>query len=192
MSVKGTRTERNILAAFAGESQARNKYSMFAEVAREAGLEQIATIFEETANQEKAHAKRLFSFLDSGSDVVLDAAYPAGRIGTTLENLKAAAAGENYEHVTMYPDFAAEAEKEGFKNIAVAMRSIAVAEKHHEDRYNRLAERVSSGFFERNTDVSWECLNCGYLHTGKTAPNKCPACGVNQQYFQLQRANWLD
>lgn len=188
--LKGTRTEKNLLTAFSGESQARNRYSYFAGQAKKDGYEQISFIFEETANQEKEHAKRLFKFLEGG-DVEISAAFPAGVIGSTLENLKASAAGEKYEYTEMYPGFAKIADQEGFKEIADVFRNIAVAEKQHEKRYNALSANIEAGrVFKRDKEVVWRCRNCGYLHTGKEAPAECPACAHPQAYFELLGENY--
>ncbi len=190
MELKGSRTEQNILTAFAGESQARNRYTYFASQAKKEGYVQIAAIFEETANQEKEHAKRLFKFLEGG-EVEITAAFPAGCIGTTAENLQAAAEGELYEHETMYPEFAAIAEEEGFKTIAAAFRAIAKAEIGHEERYRALLENIEKGrVFERDTEVVWRCRNCGYLHEGKGAPSVCPACEHPQAHFEVYQPVW--
>lgn len=190
MSVKGTQTEKNLLTAFAGESQARNRYTYFASQAKKEGLVQISSIFEETANQEKEHAKRLFKFLPGG-DVEVSAAFPAGVMGTTLENLKAAAAGENHEHTEMYPEFAQTAAEEGFTEIASMFRAIAVAEKQHEKRYNDLAANMEKGrVFKRDTPVVWRCRNCGYVHEGTEAPRTCPACDHPQAHFELLGENY--
>lgn len=190
MSLKGTRTEKNILTAFAGESQARNRYTFFASTARKEGLVQMSAIFEETANQEKEHAKRLFKFL-KGGEVEITASFPAGVVGSTLENLKAAAAGENYEHTKMYPEFAKVAREEGFEKIAAVMEAIAVAEKQHEKRYQELAANLEAGrVFKRNGKVVWRCRNCGYLHEGEEAPKVCPACAHPQAHFELLGENW--
>ena len=188
--LKGTQTEKNILTAFAGESQARNRYSYFASQAKKDGLVQMQSIFEETANQEKEHAKRLFKFLEGG-EVEVKASFPAGVIGTTLENLKAAAAGENYEHTEMYPGFAKTAREEGFETIASAFEAIAVAEKQHEKRYLDLAANIEAGrVFKRDTEVVWRCRNCGYLHTGNEAPEACPACAHPKAHFELLGENY--
>jgi rubrerythrin len=190
MNLKGTQTEKNLLTAFAGESQARNRYAFFAGQARKDGYEQIAAIFEETANQEKEHAKREFKFLEGG-EVEITAAFPAGVIGNTLENLKAAAAGEHYEYTEMYPGFADTADKEGFAEIAVVFRSIAVVEKRHERRYLALAKNVAEGLvFKRKNSVRWVCRNCGYVHEGPEAPKVCPACAHPQSYYELEAANY--
>ncbi len=189
-SLKGTRTEKNILAAFVGESQARNRYTYFASQAKKEGYVQIARIFEETANQEKEHAKRLFKLLEGG-EVEVAGAFPAGTIGSTLENLRAAAAGENHEHTQMYPEFAKIAREEGFEEIAVIFEAIAVAEEQHEKRYKKLAENIEQGrVFKREEEVVWRCINCGYLHKGKEAPEKCPACAHSKAYFELLGENY--
>ena len=190
MSLKGTQTERNILTAFAGESQARNRYTYFASKAKKEGFVQISKIFEETADQEKEHAKRLFKLLEGG-EVEIRAAFPAGVIGTTAENLKEAAGGENYEHTTMYPGFAATARQEGFANIAAIFDAIAVAEKQHEKRYLELMANVEQGrVFKREQPQVWRCLNCGYLHEGQEAPGKCAACDHPRDHFELLGENW--
>jgi rubrerythrin len=190
MNLKGSRTEKNLLTAFAGESQARNRYTYFASQAKKEGYVQISSIFEETANQEKEHAKRLFKFLEGG-EVEIQAAFPAGVIGTTLENLKEAAAGENHEHTQMYPEFAVIAKEEGFNAIADVFMAIAVAEKQHEKRYNDLAANIEAGrVFKRDEEVVWRCRNCGYLHTGTEAPASCPACAHPQAHFELLGENW--
>ena len=189
-NLKGTQTEKNILTAFAGESQARNRYTFFASQAKKEGYEQIAAAFEETASQEKEHAKRLFKYLEGG-EVEIAAAFPAGVIGTTLENLKASAGGENYEHTTMYPEFAAKAKEEGFLAIAAVFEFIAVAEKQHENRYKAFAENIESGkVFKRDKVVKWRCRNCGYAYEGESAPNACPAFAHPQAYFELLGENW--
>ena len=190
MKLKGTQTEKNLLAAFAGESQARNRYSYFASQARKEGFEQIGAIFEETANQEKEHAKREFKFLEGG-DVEIMAAYPAGVVGGTLENLKAAAAGENYECTQMYPSFADVAEKEGFKEIAAFFRYISVAENRHKERYLALAKNMSEGLvFKRPKKVRWVCRNCGYVHEGTDAFKVCPLCQHPQSFSELEAVNY--
>ncbi|MBW2506772.1 MAG: rubrerythrin family protein [Deltaproteobacteria bacterium] len=189
-ALKGTQTEKNILTAFAGESQARNRYTYFASQAKKDGFVQISAIFEETANQEKEHAKRLFKFLEGG-EAQVTASFPAGVIGTTLENLHEAAAGENYEHTTMYPEFAKTAMAEGFKNIAAAFMAIAVAEKQHEKRYKDLAANIENGrVFKRETKVTWRCRNCGYLHEGEEAVDECPACAHAKAHFELLGENY--
>jgi rubrerythrin len=189
-SLKGTQTEKNILTAFAGESQARNRYTYFASQAKKDGFVQISAIFEETANQEKEHAKRLFKLLEGG-EAQVSASFPAGVIGTTLENLQEAAAGENYEHTTMYPEFAKTAMEEGFKNIAAIFMAIAVAEKQHEKRYKDLAANIEAGrVFKRETKVTWRCRNCGYLHEGEEAVDECPACAHAMAHFELLGENY--
>ena len=189
-SLKGTNTEKNLLTAFAGESQARNRYTYHASKAKKDGFAQISHIFEETANQEKEHAKRLFKFLEGG-DVEIQAAFPAGVIGTTAENLKAAAAGENHEWQQMYPDFAKIARDEGFENIAKTFQAIAVAEKQHENRFLGLLKNVEEGtVFKKGDKVVWRCRNCGYLHEGDEAPDLCPACAHPQAHFELLAENW--
>jgi len=188
--IKGTQTEKNLLAAFAGESQARNRYTYFASQARKDGFVQIADIFEETANQEKEHAKRFFSMLQGG-EVEITAAYPAGVVGTTLENLRAAAAGENHEWGTLYPNFAEVAKKEGFPAVARLFELISVAEKQHEKRYADLANNVEVGrVFKRDTPQVWRCRNCGYVHEGTEAPGACPACAHPQAHFEILGENW--
>ncbi len=183
--LKGTRTEKNILTAFAGESQARNRYTYFASKAKKEGYVKIAKIFEETANQEKEHAERLFKLLEGG-EVEITATFPAGVIGSTLENLKAAANGENYEHTTMYPEFAKIAREEGFEDIALIFEAIAVAERYHEKRYKELLKQLEEGtVFKREEEKVWRCQNCGYLHKGKEAPEKCPACAHPRDYFEV-------
>ncbi len=189
-SIKGTETEKNLLAAFAGESQARNRYTYFAGIAKKEGLVQIAQIFEETANQEKEHAKRFFKFLEGG-EVSITESFPAGKLGTTLENLRAAAMGEEHEWQEMYPACAKTAREEGFPEIAAAFEAIAVAEKQHDKRYKELADNLEAGkVFKRNGKVVWRCLNCGYLHEADEAPNMCPACLHPQAYFELLGENW--
>jgi len=189
-SLAGTQTEKNLLKAFAGESQARMRYDYFAKQAKKEGLEQIAAIFEETALNEKEHAKRFFKFLE-GRMVEITATYPAGKIGTTLENLKAAAEGEHEEWSELYPHFADIAEQEGFPEIALAFRKIAEAEKAHERRYRKLYENLDKGMvFKRNEVYIWKCRNCGYLHEGKEAPEVCPACLHPQAYFEIFVENY--
>ncbi len=190
-SIKGTKTEKNLLTAFAGESQARNRYTYFASQAKKEGYVQISDIFTETADQEKEHAKRLFKFLEGG-EVEINAAFPAGVIGDTIDNLKAAAAGENYEYTTMYPGFAKIADGEGFSEIAAVMRAIAVAEKQHEKRYLELAKNIEDGkVFKKDKPVVWRCRNCGYIHIGTEPPEKCPACAHPKAYFELLSDNFL-
>ena len=188
--LKGTQTEKNLLAAFAGESQARNRYTYFASKAKKEGFVQIADIFTETADQEKEHAKRLFKLLEGG-EIEITGAFPAGTIDSTTENLKASAVGENYEHTEMYPGFAKIAEEEGFGNIADVFRAIAVAEKQHEKRYLDLAANIDAGqVFKRDTQQVWRCRNCGYLFEGNEAPQVCPACDHPQAHFELLGENW--
>jgi len=188
--LKGSQTEKNLLTAFAGESQARNRYTYFASQAKKEGYIQIANIFEETANQEKEHAKRFFKFLEGG-EVEISGAFPAGVIGTTLENLKAAAAGEHHEYSVMYPGFAKVARKEGFDAIALVMEKIAVAEKQHGKRYRDLAANIEAGtVFRKAQKVTWSCINCGYVHEGTEAPEMCPACTHPRDYFELLGENW--
>lgn len=190
MSLKGTQTEKNILTAFCGESQARNRYTYFAAQARKEGFVQISTIFEETANHEREHAKRLFKFLEGG-EVEVTASFPAGVIGDTAENLAEAAGGENYEHTTMYPDFAATARNEGFSEIAEIFMAIAVAEKYHEERYLTLRDNIQRDrVFQREQKVTWRCRNCGYLHEGTSAPDSCPACAHPQAHFEIKPVNY--
>jgi rubrerythrin len=189
-SLKGTQTEKNLLTAFAGESQARNRYSYFASQAKKDGYVQMQFIFEETANQEKEHAKRLFKFLEGG-EVEIIAAFPAGVIGSTLENLKASAEGENYEHTEMYPEFAKTAEEEGFNEIAAVFRNIAVAEKQHEKRYNDLIANIENDrVFKRDEEVTWRCRNCGFIITGTEPPEECPACAHPKAHFELLGENY--
>lgn len=189
-SIKGTQTEKNLLISFAGESQARNRYTYFAAAARKEGLVQISHIFEETANQEKEHAKRFFKFLEGG-DVEITETFPAGVVGSTLENLRAAAAGEEHEWTEMYPGFAKTAREEGFVEIALAFEAISIAEKQHGKRYADLADNLEAGrVFKRNGKVVWRCRNCGYLHEGEDAPNLCPACLHPQAHFELLGENW--
>ena len=188
--LKGTQTEQNLLTAFAGESQARNRYTYFASQAKKEGYVQISEIFTETANQEKEHAKRLFKLL-KGGEVMISGAFPAGTIGSTKENLIESAAGENYEYSDMYPGFAKTAGEEGFDEIAAVFMAIAVAEKQHEKRYLALAANVEEGrVFKRKTPVVWRCRNCGYLHQGSEAPQVCQACDHPQAHFELLGENW--
>ncbi len=188
--LKGTHTEKNLLTAFAGESQARNRYTYYASKAKKEGYVQISDIFAETADQEKEHAKRLFKLLEGG-EVEISGAFPAGTIDATVENLKAAAAGENYEHTQMYPGFAKVAEEEGFGDIAAVFLAIAVAEKQHEKRYLDLAANIDAGrVFNRETSVVWRCRNCGYLHEGNEAPETCFACDHPQAHFEILGENW--
>jgi rubrerythrin len=189
-SLKGTETEKNLLKAFAGESQARNRYSYFAGQAKKDGFVQISEIFTETANQEREHAKRFFKFLEGG-DVEITATFPAGIIGSTSDNLKAAAGGENFEWTTLYPGFAKKAREEGFENVAMAFEAISIAEKQHEKRYNGLLENLNSNkVFKKDQPTVWRCQNCGYLHEGPEAPEGCPACAHPQSYFEMLGENW--
>lgn len=189
-SIKGTRTEQNLLKAFAGESQARTRYTFFASVAKKEGFEQIAAIFAETAEQEKEHAKKFFKFLEGGM-VEITASYPAGVIGTTAENLLAAAEGELEEWGELYPDFAKVADEEGFPQIAAAFRMVAKVEVEHEKRYRRLYKRVIDGtVFEREEEIEWQCRNCGYVHRGKNAPVICPVCQHPQAFFEEEKQNY--
>ena len=189
-SIKGTRTEQNLLKSFAGESQARSRYTFFASAAKKEGYEQIAGVFMETAEQEKEHAKRFFKFLEGGM-VEITASYPAGMIGATQENLLEAANGENEEWADLYPEFAKIAEEEGFKAIATAFRMIAKVEAEHERRYRALLERViAEKVFEREEEIEWQCRNCGYVHNGKKAPETCPACQHPQAYFEPKKENY--
>ncbi len=189
-SLKGTKTEKNLLTAFAGESQARNRYTYFASKAKKQGYEQISAIFLETADNEKEHAERIFKFLEGG-EVEVAASFPAGVIGDTVENLKAAASGENYEHTTMYPEFARIAAEEGFDEISAVFRSIANAEKQHEKRYLGLMENIEKGrVFKREKVVKWKCRNCGYIHEGTEPPDECPACAHPKAYYELLGENW--
>lgn len=189
-SLAGTKTEQNLLKAFAGESQARMRYDYFAKQAKEEGLEQIAALFEETAINEREHAKRFFGFLE-GRMVEITATYPAGKVGTTAENLKAAADGENEEWTELYPEFAKVAAEEGFKEIANAFKLIAKVEKAHEERYRTLLQNLEEGkVFKRGEKVVWKCRKCGFLHEGTVAPKKCPACNHSQAYFEIESANY--
>ncbi len=189
-SVKGTKTEKNLLTSFAGESQARNRYTYFASAAKKEGFEQIAAIFEETANQEKEHAKRMFKWLEGGM-VEFTATFPAGIIGTTAENLKASAAGENEEWTKDYPHFADVADEEGFPAIATMYRRIAEAEKGHEERYLKLLENVEKGrVFKKDEETVWQCRNCGYIYVGMEAPEVCPACLHPKAHFEVMKMNY--
>ena len=189
-SIKGTKTEQNLLKAFAGESQARMRYDYFAKQAKKEGLEQIAAIFEETALNEKEHAKRFFKFLEGGP-VEITATYPAGIIGTTLENLQAAADGENEEWTMLYQDFGKIAEEEGFKEVALAFKMIATVEKAHESRYRTLYSNLEQGkVFVKDGRMTWKCRNCGYIHEGEKAPEMCPACLHPQAYFEIKETNY--
>jgi len=190
VSLKGSKTEGNLLKAFAGESQARNRYTYFASAARKEGFEQIAAIFTETAENELEHAKVFFKHLEGG-EVEITASYPAGRIGTTAENLLAAAEGEKMEWGTLYPGFAETARKEGFDKVAVSFTEISDVEEQHEKRYRKLLDNVNKGVvFKRAKDVEWKCRNCGYVHHGKEAPKVCPACSHPQSYYELRAENY--
>lgn len=189
-SIQGTQTEKNLLTSFAGESQARMRYTYFASAAKKEGYVQISEIFTETANQEKEHAKRMFKFLEGGM-VEITASYPAGVIGSTLDNLKAAAAGEHEEWSADYPHFADVAEKEGFKAIAAMYRSIAVAEKAHEERYQAMVDNIEKNqVFEKEEVVIWQCRNCGFIFEGKKAPENCPACLHPKAHFEVMKTNY--
>jgi len=188
--LKGTRTEKNLLKSFAGESQARNRYTFFASAAKKEGYEQIAGIFLETADNEKEHAKVFFGYLEGG-DLEITAAYPAGKIGDTAENLLAAAEGEKLEWGTLYPEFEKIAKEEGFEDVAESFEEIAEVEEEHEKRYRKLLENVKNGtVFKRDKVVKWKCRNCGYVHSGKEAPVTCPACKHSQSYYELLAENY--
>lgn len=190
-SLKGTQTEKNILAAFIGESQARNKYTFWASKAKSEGFVKIQNIFLETADQEKEHAKRLFKFLSGGEEIQIPAGGNAGFIGTTAENLQQAASGENYEWQTMYPEFAKTAREEGFPEIAVVMDNIAIAEKFHAKRYEVMMERIkANGMWVQEDAITWRCLNCGFIYVGKEAPQNCPACDHPQAHFERLYEDW--
>lgn len=189
-TLKGTQTEKNLLKAFAGESQARMRYDYFAKQAKKEGLEQIAALFEETALNEKEHAKRFFKFLEGGM-VEITAAYPAGKIGSTLENLQAAAEGENEEWTTLYPEFSKVAEEEGFHDVASTFKFVSMVEKAHETRYRKLYNNLEQGkVFKKDDNVIWKCRNCGYLHEGTIAPKTCPSCLHPQAYFEVMIENY--
>ena len=189
-SLKGTQTEKNLVLSFAGESQARNRYTYFAAVAKKEGFEQIAAIFQDTADQEKEHAKRMFKWLEGGS-VEITASYPAGVIGKTIDNLQEAAAGEHEEWAEMYPHFADVADAEGFPEIAAMYRAISIAEKGHEERYRAFVANVEAAkIFAKDDEVVWQCRNCGYIHVGKEAPQVCPACLHPQAYFEIKKNNY--
>jgi rubrerythrin len=189
-NIKGTQTEKNLLKAFAGESQARNRYTYFASAAKKEGYEQISAFFLETAENEKEHAKLFFKFLQGG-DLEITASYPAGKIGTTKENLKAAAEGEKMEWGSIYPDFEKIAQKEGFPEIAKTFKEIGEVEEHHESRYRALLKNIDTGkVFKKDKPVKWICRNCGYVHEGKEAPNSCPACHHPQSYYEVLAENY--
>jgi rubrerythrin len=188
--IRGTETEKNLLKAFAGESQARNRYTYFASAARKEGLVQIADIFMETADQEREHGKRFFKFLEGGN-VEFTASFPAGVTGTTAENLEAAASGEHEEWAELYPAFAAKAREEGFKQIAAVFDMISIAEKQHEKRYSELLENLNAGkVFKKDGKVTWRCRNCGFIHEAEEAPRVCPACDHPQAHFEVLGENW--
>ncbi len=190
MSIKGTRTEKNLLKAFAGESQARNRYTYFSAKAKKEGYVQISSIFEETANHEKEHAKKFFKYLVGGV-VEITARFPAGKIGSTLENLKEAAAGEYEEWTELYPEFAKIAKEEGFTDVAKTFEATIVAERFHESRYRALIKNIESGtVFKRSGSQKWKCNNCGYIHEGNEAPDACPACSHAKAHFMIQETNW--
>lgn len=190
-SIIGTQTEKNLLKAFAGESQARNRYTMYAKKAKKEGFEQIAALFLETADNERVHAQRFFSFLESGEAVEITAAYPAGKVGTTLENLLHAAAGENEEHTVIYPEFARVAKEEGFPEVALAFSLIAKVEVEHEERYKKLAENVrTEHVFKKDGGSRWKCRKCGHVHEGMEAPDMCPTCQHPKAYFELKEFNY--
>lgn len=189
-SLKGTQTEKNLLTAFAGESQARNRYTFYASKAKKDGFVQISKIFEETAGQEKEHAERIFKFLQGG-EVEIRASFPAGVIADTAANLAEAAAGEDYEWKEMYPGFAKVALEEGFDEISYALTNIAIAEKEHSKRYKALRENILNGsVFKKDHKIKWRCINCGYIHEGDAAPEKCPACAHEKAYFEQLCENW--
>jgi rubrerythrin len=188
--IKGSKTEKNLLTTFAGESQARNRYTFSASVARKEGFIQAANIFEETADNEKEHAKRMFKFLEGGM-VEITAGYPAGKIGATVENLEAAAAGEYEEHSMLYPGFAKVAREEGFPGVAAMYEAVSNAERQHEKRFRALLANIKEGkVFKRSSTVKWRCANCGYIHEGPEAPKLCPACNHDQKHFELLAENW--
>ena len=190
MELKGSKTEKAVMAAFAGESQARNRYTYFASKARQDGFVQIGDIFEETANQEKEHAKRFFKFM-TGGETKIEAAFPFGTIGSTADNLRASAGGERCEWTSMYPDFAKTARAEGFEEIAKAFEAVGIAEKQHEKRYSDLLKNIEAGtVFKKNKKVVWRCRNCGYVHEGNEASKKCPACEHPQAHFEILGENW--
>ncbi|HAX61262.1 MAG TPA: rubrerythrin family protein [Elusimicrobia bacterium] len=190
MKLKGSETEKNLLKSFAGESQARNRYTYFASAAKKEGYEQIASVFLETAENEKEHAKIFFKYLDGG-DVEISASYPAGIIKSTKENLNHAASGENMEWTTLYSDFEKTARGEGFKDVAESFKQIAKVEKFHEERYRSLAKQLEeNNFFRKEKTVKWHCRNCGYVHEGKEAPKECPACKHPQSYYEILAENY--
>lgn len=189
-SIKGSETEKNLLAAFAGESQARNRYTYFSSKAKKEELVQISQIFEETANQEKEHAKRFFKYLEGG-ELMVQSAFPAGIIASTQDNLQEAAAGENFEWTELYPGFAKIAYKEGFDEIAKVFEAVSISEKQHEKRYLDLLRNLKNGkVFKKDSPVVWRCINCGYLHEGPEAPDICPACAHPRGYYEILAENW--
>jgi len=191
MSIVGSKTEKNLLKAFAGESQAKNRYTFFAKAAKKEGFEQISALFMETALNEEQHAKSFFKFLESGEAVEITAMYPAGKISSTVDNLKAAAAGENEEWTDLYPAFAKIAEEEGFKDVARTFRNISKVEKEHEERYLKLAKNIETDeVFTKQEPTRWKCRKCGHVHEGTTAPNECPTCQHPQGYFEKKEVNY--
>lgn len=191
MSVKGTQTEKNLLKSFAGESQARNRYDFAAKIAAKEGYEKVRLIFEETALQEQMHAKRFFGYLESGEPLEISAMYPAGKLGTTVENLKEAAMGEHEEHTELYPEFAKVAESEGFSEIALLWKNVSVAEKHHEERFRELLDLVETGkMYNSDKKVIWRCLKCGFVVEANQPPVKCPACQHPQSWYEIVNTNW--
>lgn len=189
-SLKGTKTEQNLLAAFLGESKARNKYMYFSGIARKEGYRQIAEAFEETANHEGQHAKRVYKFLEGGS-VKIEGEFGVAPLASTLENLKDAVAGEGYEHEEMYPEFAKTAREEGFDEIADVFEAIAVAEEYHDKRFSGFIKNIEEGtVFKKDEEITWRCINCGYNHTGSEAPEKCPACNHPTAHFEVLAENW--
>lgn len=190
-NIVGTQTEKNLLKSFAGESQAKNRYTFYAKVAKKEGYEQISALFMETAENEEQHAKTFFKYLTSGEGVEITAMYPAGKIGTTVENLKAAAAGENEEWTELYPEFARIAEEEGFADVARTYRNIAKVEKEHEERYLKLVANIEKDMvFNKEETIRWKCRKCGHVHEGTSAPNVCPTCAHPQGYFEKKEANY--
>ncbi len=190
MQLKGTQTEKNLITAFAGESQARNRYSFFASAAGKEGYKQVEAVFQETADQEKEHAKRFFKFLEGG-EAMVSAMFPAGVIGDTRANLTASAEGEEHEWGSMYPDFARVAREEGFPEIAAVFDNVSVAEKFHGARFRKLAANIEADLvFRRPEKSTWRCRNCGFVHTGTEAPKNCPACNHPQAYFEIAATNW--
>ncbi len=192
MDLQGSQTEKNLMKAFAGESQARNRYTYYSSIARKEGLVQMAAIFEETANQEKQHAITFFKYFKSGTNLEITESFPAGVLGHTTQNLEAAANGENHEWTVMYPEFAKVAREEGFEEVATSFENIAVAEKHHEIRFRTLFKSLQENkVFELEDSVIWRCRNCGYIHEGKGAPELCPACIHPQGHFEVAHEPWM-